>query len=132
MRIVTAEQAEHATRRPTDEVFDASFANVQPHSGSQANAAVYMALLNPGDTVLGMSLAHGGHLTHGSPVNFSGRLYRVVSYGVDHETGRIDMDAVAAKARAEKPKMIVTGEMSGARGSKASRVWSPVTFGLLT
>ena len=74
-------------------LFGADYANVQPHSGSQANQAVYFALLNPGDTILGMSLAHGGHLTHGSPVNFSGRLFQVASYGVDDE-GRIDYDAV--------------------------------------
>ncbi len=91
------------------ELFDADFANVQPHSGSQANAAVYMALLNPGDTVLGMSLAHGGHLTHGSPVNFSGRLYNVLSYGLDESTGEIDYDALEVLARQHKPRMIIAG-----------------------
>jgi len=91
------------------ELFDAAYANVQPHSGSQANAAVYMALLEPGETVLGMSLADGGHLTHGSPVNFSGRLYNIVSYGLDAATGEIDYDDVAAKAREHKPKMIIAG-----------------------
>jgi len=91
------------------ELFDAAYANVQPHSGSQANAAVYMALLEPGDTVLGMSLAHGGHLTHGSPVNFSGLLYNVVSYGLDEETGEIDYDGVAELAAEHRPKMIIAG-----------------------
>ncbi|MBT8445418.1 MAG: serine hydroxymethyltransferase [Gammaproteobacteria bacterium] len=90
------------------ELFGADYANVQPHSGSQANAAVYMALLEPGDTVLGMSLAEGGHLTHGSPVNFSGRLYNIVPYGLDDE-GLIDYDNVAALAREHKPKMIIAG-----------------------
>ncbi|MGL4270105.1 MAG: serine hydroxymethyltransferase [Plesiomonas sp.] len=89
-------------------LFGADYANVQPHSGSQANSAVYMALLNPGDTVLGMSLAHGGHLTHGSPVNFSGKLYNVVPYGID-EQGRIDYDDVARQAQEHKPKMIIGG-----------------------
>ncbi|MEJ8679721.1 serine hydroxymethyltransferase [Plesiomonas shigelloides] len=89
-------------------LFGADYANVQPHSGSQANSAVYMALLNPGDTVLGMSLAHGGHLTHGSPVNFSGRLYNIVPYGID-EHGRIDYDDVARQAQEHKPKMIIGG-----------------------
>ncbi len=91
------------------ELFGAPWANVQPHSGSQANTAVYMALLNPGDTVLGMSLAHGGHLTHGSPVNFSGRLYNAVSYGLDEATGEIDYQQVAAKAQEHKPRMIIAG-----------------------
>jgi glycine hydroxymethyltransferase len=89
-------------------LFGADYANVQPHSGSQANAAVYMALLQPGDTVLGMSLAEGGHLTHGSPVNFSGRLYNVVPYGVDDD-GLIDYDNVAALAKQHQPKMIIAG-----------------------
>jgi len=91
------------------ELFDAPWANVQPHSGSQANAAVYMALLSPGDTVLGMSLADGGHLTHGSPVNFSGRLYNIVSYGLDEATGEIDYQQVAALAKEHKPRMIIAG-----------------------
>jgi len=89
-------------------LFGADYANVQPHSGSQANAAVYMALLNPGDTVLGMSLAEGGHLTHGSPVNFSGRLYNIMPYGLNDE-GLIDYDNVAALAREHKPRMIIAG-----------------------
>jgi glycine hydroxymethyltransferase len=82
---------------------------VQPHSGSQANAAVYLALLQPGDTVLGMSLAHGGHLTHGSPVNFSGRLFNIVSYGVDAATGLIDYAQLESLAREHKPRMIIAG-----------------------
>lgn len=89
-------------------LFGADYANVQPHSGSQANAAVYMALLQPGDTVLGMDLNHGGHLTHGSPVNFSGKLYNIVSYGVD-AAGKIDYDALAELAKSHKPKMIIGG-----------------------
>lgn len=91
------------------ELFDAAYANVQPHSGSQANMAVYFALLEPGDTVLGMDLSHGGHLTHGSPANFSGRLYNFCSYGVNQGTGTIDYDEVAQLARKHKPKMIVAG-----------------------
>lgn len=90
-------------------LFGCAHANVQPHSGSQANMAVYFACLKPGDTVLGMDLSHGGHLTHGSPVNFSGRLFNVVSYGVRKDTGRIDYDEVAALAREHHPAMIVAG-----------------------
>jgi glycine hydroxymethyltransferase len=91
------------------ELFGADYANVQPHSGSQANAAVYMALCSPGDTVLGMSLAHGGHLTHGATVSFSGRIYNAVQYGLNEQTGEIDYDQVEALAREHKPKMIVAG-----------------------
>ncbi len=91
------------------QLFGADYANVQPHSGSQANAAAYMALCVPGDTVLGMSLAEGGHLTHGSKVNFSGKLYNAVQYGLDAETGEIDYDEVQALASEHKPKMIVAG-----------------------
>ena len=90
-------------------LFGANYANVQPHSGSQANTAVYVALLQAGDTVLGMSLAHGGHLTHGSKVNFSGKYYNFVSYGVDAETGCIDYDEVARLAKEHNPKLIVAG-----------------------
>ncbi|MEW8205776.1 MAG: serine hydroxymethyltransferase, partial [Candidatus Thiodiazotropha taylori] len=90
-------------------LFDADYANVQPHSGSQANAAVYMALCQPGDTILGMSLAHGGHLTHGAKPNFSGKLYNAVQYGLNPETGEIDYDEVDRLAREHKPKMIVAG-----------------------
>jgi len=90
-------------------LFGADYANVQPHSGSQANAAVYHALVNPGDTVMGMNLNEGGHLTHGSPVNFSGKLFNVVPYGIDFETGLIDSDRVQELAFEHKPKMIVAG-----------------------
>ena len=90
-------------------LFDADYANVQPHSGSQANAAVYMALLQPGDTILGMSLAHGGHLTHGSKVNFSGKIFNAIQYGLDDNTGEIDYAQVEALAQEHKPKMIVAG-----------------------
>ena len=91
------------------QLFGADYANVQPHSGSQANAAVYHALVEPGDTILGMSLAEGGHLTHGSPVNFSGKLFNVVPYGIDHKTGLIDYDQVQALADEHQPKMIIAG-----------------------
>lgn len=91
------------------ELFKADYANVQPHSGSQANAAVYMALLKPGDTVLGMSLADGGHLTHGASVSFSGRIYKAVQYGLNASTGEIDYAQVAALAQEHKPKMIMAG-----------------------
>jgi glycine hydroxymethyltransferase len=90
------------------ELFGADYANVQPHSGSQANFAVYTALLQPGDTILGMNLAHGGHLTHGSPVNLSGKLYNVVPYGID-ESGKIDYEDLARQAELHKPKMIIGG-----------------------
>ena len=91
------------------ELFKADFANVQPHSGSQANMAVYMSLLTPGDTILGMSLSEGGHLTHGSKVNFSGKLYNCISYGLNHETGEIDYAELERLAFEHKPKMIVGG-----------------------
>ncbi len=91
------------------QLFGAKFANVQPHSGAQANYAVYMALCQPGDTVLGMNLDHGGHLTHGSPVNFSGKYFKMVSYGVDETTGRIDYDALERVAKECKPRMIIAG-----------------------
>ena len=91
------------------ELFGADYANVQPHSGSQANAAVYMALMKPGETVLGMSLADGGHLTHGASVSFSGRIYNAVQYGLNNETGEIDYDQVNALAQEHKPKMIMAG-----------------------
>jgi len=90
-------------------LFGAEHANVQPHSGSQANMAVYFSVCEPGDTVLGMNLAHGGHLTHGSPVNFSGKLFNIVPYGVDRETGRIDYDEMSRLAREHRPKLIVVG-----------------------
>ncbi len=91
------------------ELFGADYANVQPHSGSQANAEVYMALMKPGETVLGMSLADGGHLTHGAKVNFSGKIYNSVQYGLNEKTGQIDYEQVAALAREHKPKMIMAG-----------------------
>ncbi len=91
------------------QLFGADYANVQPHSGSQANAAVYLALLNPGDTILGMSLAHGGHLTHGAKVNFSGKLFNAVQYGLNPDTGLIDYDEIQRLADEHKPKMIVGG-----------------------
>jgi glycine hydroxymethyltransferase len=90
-------------------LFGADFANVQPHSGSQANAAVYLALLNPGDPILGMSLDHGGHLTHGAKVNFSGKLFKAAQYGIKSDTGEIDYDQVDRLAREHKPKMIIAG-----------------------
>ena len=96
-------------------LFGAEHANVQPHSGSQANMAVYLAMLKPGDVVLGMNLAHGGHLTHGSPVNFSGLLFRIVSYGVNKDTGRIDDDEVERIAIEHRPKLIIVGGSAYAR-----------------
>ena len=96
-------------------VFNAEHANVQPHSGSQANMAVYMSVLKPGDKILGMDLAHGGHLTHGHPLNFSGQLYQVSSYGVDSESEQIDYDSVAKVAHREKPKIIVCGASAYSR-----------------
>ncbi|MFC4619866.1 serine hydroxymethyltransferase [Camelliibacillus cellulosilyticus] len=100
---------ENLARNRAKELFGAEHANVQPHSGAQANMAVYFSVLEPGDTVLGMNLSHGGHLTHGSPVNFSGTLYNFVDYGVDGETQYLDYDDVLAKAKACKPKLIVAG-----------------------
>lgn len=96
-------------------LFNAEWANVQPHSGAQANAAVFLALLQPGDTILGFDLSHGGHLTHGSPVNFSGKIYRPVFYGVSQETGTIDYDKMEETARKEKPKLIIAGASSYSR-----------------
>ncbi|WP_036154850.1 serine hydroxymethyltransferase [Maribacter forsetii] len=97
------------------ELFGAAYANVQPHSGSQANAAVYHACLQPGDKILGFDLSHGGHLTHGSPVNFSGRLYTPVFYGVDKETGRLDYDKIQEVATKEQPKLIIAGASAYSR-----------------
>lgn len=101
--------AENIARDRAKAIFGCDHVNVQPHSGSQANMAVYLSVLQPGDTILAMNLSHGGHLTHGAPVNFSGRLYNFVSYGVSRETGRIDMDDVERQAMEHKPKMIVCG-----------------------
>jgi glycine hydroxymethyltransferase len=100
---------ENIARDRVKELFGAEYANVQPHSGAQANMAVYHTILKPGDTVLGMNLSHGGHLTHGSPVNFSGELYNFVDYGVTEDTNVIDYNDVRAKALAHKPKLIVAG-----------------------
>ncbi len=101
--------AENLAIHRVKKLFHAAYANVQPHSGSQANMAVYFALLEPGDTVLGMDLSHGGHLTHGSPVSFSGRLYHFVHYGVNPDTGIIDFEELARLAKQHRPKMIIAG-----------------------
>jgi len=97
------------------ELYGAEYANVQPHSGSQANAAVYQAVLKPGDKILGLDLSHGGHLTHGSPVNFSGKLYQTSFYGVDKETGRLDYDKIQEIALQEKPQLIIAGASAYSR-----------------
>ncbi|PNR96978.1 serine hydroxymethyltransferase [Petrotoga sp. 9PWA.NaAc.5.4] len=110
------DEVETLARERVKALFNAEFANVQPHSGSQANMGVYFALMKPGDTLMGMSLSHGGHLTHGAPVNFSGMLYNVVSYGVNEETEVIDYDQVEKLAVETKPKVIVAG------GSAYSRI----------
>jgi glycine hydroxymethyltransferase len=107
--------AENIARDRLKKLFNAEYANVQPHSGSQANMAAYFSFIAPGDKVLGMNLSHGGHLTHGSPVNFSGKLFNFVSYGVDKETGRIDCNQVEKIALAEKPKLIVIGASAYSR-----------------
>ncbi len=107
--------AENLARDRAKELFGAEYANVQPHSGAQANMAVYFTYCKPGDTVMGMNLAHGGHLTHGSPVNFSGKIYNIVAYGVRKDTGYIDMDEVAQKAREHKPRLIVVGASAYSR-----------------
>src|ERR1700735_89742 len=104
-----ADVVENLARDRAKQLFGADHANVQPHSGSQANAAAYMAVINPGDTILGLDLAHGGHLTHGHKLSFSGKLYRVVFYGVDKQTERIDYDRLEATAEREKPKLIIGG-----------------------
>ena len=111
------DQSEDLARERLKELYNAEWVNVQPHSGAQANAAVFMTLLNPGDTFLGLDLSHGGHLSHGSPVNLSGILYRAVSYGVKEETGMVDYDMMEEVALKEKPKMIVGG------ASAYSREW---------
>ena len=109
------DQAENLAIERLCKLFGAAWANVQPHSGASANSAVMLACLKPGDTILGFDLAHGGHLTHGSPVNYSGKLYRPTFYGVEKETGTIDMDKVAETARTEKPQMIICGASAYAR-----------------
>lgn len=116
------DEAENMARDRAKALFNADWVNVQPHSGAQANSAVMLALLKPGDTIMGFSLAHGGHLTHGSPVNFSGKLYRPVFYGVSEETGTIDMNEVRDTALREKPKLIIAG------ASAYSRDWDFETF----
>jgi glycine hydroxymethyltransferase len=109
------DMAEEIARDRARKVFGAEYANVQPHAGSQANMAVYFSFIKPGDTVLGMNLSHGGHLTHGSPVNFSGQLYKFTTYGISKETGRIDYNDVEAMAKREKPKMITVGASAYSR-----------------
>ncbi|MFN3393512.1 MAG: serine hydroxymethyltransferase [Candidatus Thermochlorobacter sp.] len=114
--------AENLARERAKKLFGAEYANVQPHSGSNANMAVFFAVLKPGDRILGFDLAHGGHLTHGSPVNFSGKLYDAHFYGVEKDSGRIDMNKVADKAREVKPKLIICG------ASAYSRDWNYKAF----
>jgi glycine hydroxymethyltransferase len=114
--------AENIARNRIKELFGAEYANVQPHSGSQANMAIFMSVLKPGDKFMGLNLAHGGHLTHGSPVNFSGQIYNAVSYSLNKETGRLDYDEIEATAKREKPKLIITG------ASAYSRDWDYVKF----
>ena len=116
------DQAEDIARDRLKRLFGAEFVNVQPHSGSQANMAVFMSLLKPGDKFMGLNLAHGGHLTHGSPVNFSGILYNAVSYSLDKETGRLDYNQIEELAKTEKPKLIITG------ASAYSRDWDYERF----
>ncbi len=106
---------EDLARDRAKEIFEAEYVNVQPHSGAQANMAVYFSVLEPGDTILGMNLSHGGHLTHGSPVNFSGKLYNFIEYGVDKETEKVDYDVIMELAKKEKPKMIVAGASAYSR-----------------
>ncbi len=116
------DMAENIARDRLKKLFNAEYVNVQPHSGSQANMAVLMTLLNPGDKFLGLSLAHGGHLTHGSPVNFSGQLYQAVGYTLNRETKLLDYDLIADLAKKEKPKLIITG------ASAYSREWDYSKF----
>jgi glycine hydroxymethyltransferase len=117
------DQAEHLARERVKELFGANYANVQPHSGSQANAAAYLALINPGDTILGMSLNEGGHLTHGSPVNFSGKLFNAVQYGINTETGMIDYDIIARLAKKHRPKMLIGGFSAYSREIDWAQMW---------
>ncbi len=107
--------AENLARDRVKKLFGAEYANVQPHSGSQANMAAYFTFVKPGETVMGMNLSHGGHLTHGSPVNFSGEMYRIVAYGVNKDTGRINFNEVESVAKKEKPKMIIVGASAYSR-----------------
>ena len=110
-----ADRVENLARERAKELFGAEHVNVQPHAGSQANMAAYAALLQPGDTIFGMNLAHGGHLTHGSPVNFSGKMYNVVPYGVRRDTETIDYDELEREAIEKKPKLIVAGATAYSR-----------------
>ena len=103
------DEAENIARDRLKELFNAKYANVQPHSGSQANMAAFLTFLNPGDTILGLDLAHGGHLTHGSPVNFSGQLYNAASYHVDKKTGLVDFAEMLKIAKETKPDLIICG-----------------------
>ncbi|MBP7451087.1 MAG: serine hydroxymethyltransferase, partial [Flavobacteriales bacterium] len=116
------DQVENLAIDRVKDLFGAAWANVQPHSGAQANAAVMLGCLKPGDTILGFDLSHGGHLTHGSPVNFSGKLYRATFYGVDKTSGRVEMDHVREVAKREKPKLIICG------ASAYSRDWDYAAF----
>ena len=113
---------EDLARERVKKLFGAKYANVQPHSGAQANMAVYFALLEPGDTVLGMNLSHGGHLTHGSKVNTSGKLYNFIPYGVDEKTGRINYDELEKLAIENKPKLILAGASAYAREIDFKRI----------
>lgn len=116
------DQAEDLARERLKQLFGAEYVNVQPHSGSQANMAVFMSLLKPGEKFMGLNLAHGGHLTHGSPVNFSGILYQAISYSLDKETGRLDYSVIEDLAKKERPKLIITG------ASAYSRDWDYKKF----
>jgi glycine hydroxymethyltransferase len=116
------DEAERLATARVKQLFQAEYANVQPHSGSQANAAVYLALLKPGDTVLAMSLAHGGHLTHGSPASFSGKLYKFVHYGVNRETELLDYEEMERLAKEHRPKLIVAGASSYPRSIDFERI----------
>lgn len=119
---VNVDKIEEVARQRACKLFDANFANVQPHSGANANLAAYFALIAPGDKILGMSLDHGGHLTHGSPVNFSGKLYEVHSYGVDSETETIDYDALEKQAKEVRPALIVAGASAYPRTIDFARI----------
>ncbi|MBK7266911.1 MAG: serine hydroxymethyltransferase [Ignavibacteriales bacterium] len=116
------DMAEDIARERLKKLFGAEYVNVQPHSGSQANMGVYMTILSPGDKIMGLSLAHGGHLTHGSPVNFSGKIYKAVGYELSAETGLLDYDKIETLAKQEKPKVIIAG------GSAYSRDWDYKKF----
>lgn len=116
------DEAENLAIARAKKLFGAEWANVQPHSGAQANMAVFMACLNAGDTFMGMDLSHGGHLSHGSPVNFSGLMFRPISYTVDKETGRVNYEEMEAKARAERPKLIIAGASAYSRDWDYKRI----------